>query len=132
MNGNKSYLQQRRQGWYVVVAVPKDVRPIIGQAKIVKSLHTRDLQIAQRLRHAEVTAIQASFDRARALAAGDATAKRLADRMTFEDRLADLNNLDEQVLPASGAVDDPDYDPGMTVADILSDILPDMAERGEG
>lgn len=132
MNGNKSYLQQRRQTWYVVVAVPKDVRPIIGRAKIVKSLHTRDLQIAQRLRYAEVASIQASFARARALAAGDAKAKRITDRMTFEDRLAVLNNLDEQVLPALGAVDDPDYDPGQTLAALLSDILPDMDPRGEG
>ena len=60
------YLVRRRQTWYLVIKVPVDVRDQIGVGdKIVQSLKTRDLTVAQRARWSLVTDWNARFEVAR-------------------------------------------------------------------
>lgn len=59
------YLQKRRQGWYVRVAVPLPLRPILRKQAIVKSLGTRDLREAQRRRWEARAEIERMFSAAR-------------------------------------------------------------------
>jgi len=52
------YLEQRRQGWYFTIDVPRPLRQHVGKKRMIKSLQTRDLKEAQRRRpdmYAEVT-----------------------------------------------------------------------------
>src|SRR5262245_24050535 len=44
------YLQKRRQTWYVRVAVPPSLIPVIGKSHIVRSLKTRDAAVARERR----------------------------------------------------------------------------------
>jgi predicted transcriptional regulator len=52
------YLQRRHQTWYVVVEVPRKHRAAVGKPRFVRSLHTRDLSEANRLKHAVVDQIK--------------------------------------------------------------------------
>lgn len=45
------WLQQRRQGWYCVQAIPRALRQAMGKNILIVSLHTRDLRVAQTRRH---------------------------------------------------------------------------------
>ncbi len=56
------YLVQRRQTWYVRVTVPPRLRKAVGNTHIVRTLKTRDLAEAQRLRHVAVAQIKAELD----------------------------------------------------------------------
>ena len=56
------YLVQRRQTWYVRVTVPPKLRKAVGNTHIVRTLKTRDLVEAQRLRHVAVAQIKAELD----------------------------------------------------------------------
>ena len=56
-----SYLQKRRQGWYVRVAVPQGLVPVIGKQHIVKSLQTRDVEVARKRRWLALAQIQGEF-----------------------------------------------------------------------
>jgi len=49
------YLQQRYRTWYVVVEVPKQLRAVVGRARLTRSLKTQSLQEANRLKHPIVT-----------------------------------------------------------------------------
>lgn len=55
------HLQRRHQTWYVVVEVPRDLRPFLGR-RLVRSLKTRDLKEARRLRHPVLAEFQAKID----------------------------------------------------------------------
>ena len=45
------YLQKRFQTWYVVVEVPKFLHKVVGKARLLKTLHTRDVNEANKLKH---------------------------------------------------------------------------------
>ncbi|WP_353859445.1 DUF6538 domain-containing protein [Azospirillum formosense] len=53
---------QRRQTWYVRVTVPPRLREAVGNTHVVRSLKTRDLAEAQRLRLVAVAQIKAELD----------------------------------------------------------------------
>jgi integrase len=53
-----SYLQKRRQGWYVRVAVPQGLVPVIRKRHIVRSLQTRDVEVARKRRWPALAQIQ--------------------------------------------------------------------------
>ena len=59
------YLKQRRQGWYFVLAVPRDVQEAYGMPRIVETLRTRDLTVAQRLRWERRAHFESVFERLR-------------------------------------------------------------------
>ena len=58
------HLQQRHQTWYVVVEVPRELRPYLGR-RFVRSLKTTDLREARQRRHAVVAEFQARMEAAR-------------------------------------------------------------------
>ncbi|WP_372618574.1 DUF6538 domain-containing protein [Falsiroseomonas sp.] len=41
------WLVQRRQGWYCVKDVPRPLQAVLGKKRLVKSLNTRSLALAQ-------------------------------------------------------------------------------------
>lgn len=51
----RRWLEQRRQGWYAVMDVPSDLRTRLGKGRMVKSLGTRDLGQARKLRHGVIS-----------------------------------------------------------------------------
>ena len=67
----KRYLRQRRQGWYVAVAVPTALRPLLGKKEIVRSLNTRSLEEANRRKWGAITKIKGDFEQLRGGAALD-------------------------------------------------------------
>ena len=93
---DQRYLKKRRQGWYFVMAVPlelrgkfpgKDGKPI---SKIVLSLGTRDLTLAQKKRWALVDQYTEAFRRA----AGDIALTRAEideqAKLIYQDTLVRL------------------------------------------
>jgi len=58
-----SYLLRRRQTWYSRVFVPRRLHDSYGRKEIVRSLHTRDLSVAQRRRWQHVQEAHADFER---------------------------------------------------------------------
>ena len=59
-----SYLKQRKQTWFVRVAVPRKYQAEVGKAEVVRSLGTRDKAEAQRRMYAAVATILAGFEQA--------------------------------------------------------------------
>ena len=49
---NKQHLIQRRQTWYVQLRVPKHLVPVVGRHLLCRSLKTRDIGEASKLKHA--------------------------------------------------------------------------------
>lgn len=47
-------LKLRNSTWYARLKVPRSLRTIVGKSEIVRSLHTRDLREANRLKHAQL------------------------------------------------------------------------------
>jgi len=68
MAASPSYLKKRKLGWYVQVAVPRELQPILGTSPILRSLRTRDEAEARKRRHEVVAAIFSEFRQAAAVA----------------------------------------------------------------
>lgn len=45
------WLELRRKGWYAVQDVPRPLRAALGKKRLIVSLNTRDLRVAQARRH---------------------------------------------------------------------------------
>lgn len=60
-----SYLKQYREGWYVRVRVPRELRSLVGTTEVKRTLKTRDKREAQRRKHAILAEIMKRFDLAR-------------------------------------------------------------------
>jgi hypothetical protein len=52
------YLQRRRQTWYIRVAVPPKLAPVVHKTHIVRSLKTRDVAVARERRWAALAEIK--------------------------------------------------------------------------
>ena len=59
------FLQKRRDGWYVQIVVPRDLRRALGSHSLIRSLRTRDFTVAQRRRWQYVEEAHEEFDRLR-------------------------------------------------------------------
>lgn len=59
------YLRKYREGWYVRVRVPRDLRAQLGVGEIKRTLKTRDKKEAQYRKHAVLAEIMATFDAAK-------------------------------------------------------------------
>ena len=55
------YIHPRRRGWYVRVAVPPSLVPVVGQTHIVRSLKTRDVKVARERRWQVLATIKAEI-----------------------------------------------------------------------
>jgi integrase len=62
---NTAYLKKRRQTWYVYVTVPPALQSIVGKQKLERTLKTRDLATANRLKHAVVAEFKSYLDSVR-------------------------------------------------------------------
>lgn len=65
MSTTDAYLQKRREGWYVVVEIPKGLRAALGHPRFVESLQTRDRSIANVRKWTRVAHFKDQIDRAR-------------------------------------------------------------------
>ena len=117
-NTRKAYLRRRGNAWFLRLAIPRKLRPILGRGDhIVESLHTSDLDTANERKHARITYWRAEFAKA-----GRANAK--ADAVPAYVKLAEEYR---QALLSIG----PDHgDPeDTTPADAVSRHITDTAER---
>lgn len=55
------YLHQRRRSWYIRLAVPPSLVPVVGQTHVVRSLKTTDVGTARDRRWPALAEIKASF-----------------------------------------------------------------------
>lgn len=67
MAASYTYLKQRKLGWYVQVAVPRQLQATLGKT-LTRSLRTRDEVEAQRRKHAVVAEFQSLIRQAAAIA----------------------------------------------------------------
>jgi hypothetical protein len=58
---DRRYLVRQRQGWYVRVKVPKELKAQVGKSEIVRTLQTRDLAVAQSRRWSVVSEVMREF-----------------------------------------------------------------------
>jgi len=84
------YLQRRHQGWYVVVEVPRHLRKAVGKRRLFRSLHTRDVNEANRLKHPHVAEFK-QFLHTIANAPDQAEAKVLAKALTYRKEFLAAN-----------------------------------------
>jgi integrase len=59
------YIQQRRQGYYAVLEIPKALRQHFGRPRFIKSLETRDLKLAERRTYVLIPQWKAAIERAK-------------------------------------------------------------------
>jgi integrase len=104
----------RHRTWFVRVAVPKALRPIVGAREIVRSLKTRDLREAARKKHAVLAQIADALthaERGKALepaspeyllqVAKDTRAALRAGEMSEQDAAANIDHATEAHLRAA-------------------------------
>lgn len=60
---DKTNLKQRHQTWYARLTVPPSLRAAVGKSEIVRSLKTRDLREANRLKHRVLADLQSELAR---------------------------------------------------------------------
>ena len=87
------WLEQRRQGWYVVLYVPAALHGSLGK-KLRKSLGTRDIRKAQRDRFAVLAELRTRIDGA-AKATSDPTDAALAEALNLRAVLQEERERDE-------------------------------------
>lgn len=68
MASSSTYLKQRKLGWYVQIAVPKDLQAILQCKTITRSLNTRDEVEAHKRKHGVIAEIQSTLRQATAVA----------------------------------------------------------------
>ncbi|MBZ9939210.1 tyrosine-type recombinase/integrase [Mesorhizobium sp. BR1-1-16] len=59
------YLTKRRQGYYVEIEIPPSLRETMGKKRLVKSLGTRELNVARAKRWETIAALKAQIEAAR-------------------------------------------------------------------
>lgn len=63
--GSYSYIEPRRRRWYFVLDVPKDCREVVGKRRIVRSLKTESVTVAERSKGALLDYWKTTFERIR-------------------------------------------------------------------
>lgn len=92
--GDRRYLTQpRRDGtWYVVVEVPRALQEAVGKKRLLRSLKTNDLSVAQTLRWKVVADLRAEID---------ATAAPKAQQDTRQALIAEALEVRQEIREAS-------------------------------
>jgi len=60
---NKRYLQRLSQSWYIRIKVPAGLQDNVGNTHIRRALHTRDLDVANRLKWSAILQVRKHFER---------------------------------------------------------------------
>ncbi|MCT4578263.1 tyrosine-type recombinase/integrase [Donghicola sp.] len=63
--GSYSYIEPRRRRWYFVLDVPKDCRKVVGKRRIVQSLKTESVTVAERSKGALLDYWKTTFEQIR-------------------------------------------------------------------
>lgn len=85
------YLKQLGRTWYVSVRVPRTLEKHVGNTHVRRSLKTRDLAEANRLKHAVVNEIKGTLDSLRTGHSGkDVSGFTFADAKAFRDEIRKL------------------------------------------
>lgn len=126
------YLKQRRQGWYFIIAVPRDLRRKLSKQKIEISLATRDLSQAQQDRWPKVVEHTEYFERLRN---GAPLTPALIDAQALQLYTATLARMEanarrgKRAWAESEAGDD--EDPEIRALDMVADELAEAIEEGD-
>lgn len=92
---DRRWLEQRSRGWYAVKDVPRPLRNVVGKKRLVASLHTRDLHVAQARRHAALV----QFERLFAAARKQRSASDIVEAgMTWRETFAAIDRGDEDTI----------------------------------
>lgn len=86
---NKRYLQRLGQSWYIRIKVPAGLQDKVGNTHIRRALHTRDLDVANRLKWSAILQVHKHFERLTTGASSELTLSK-----------------PEAVLPASASAPD--------------------------
>jgi integrase len=90
----KQYLKQLGRTWYVSIRVPRTLEKHVGNTHIRRSLKTRDLSEANRLKHSVVADIKATLEQLRVAHSedgpGHATGLTFADARVIREQLREL------------------------------------------
>lgn len=65
---DSTHLKRRHQTWYARLAVPPSLQAALGKSELVRSLKTRDLREANRVKHAVIAEMQRELSQAAAQA----------------------------------------------------------------
>ena len=63
----KRYLYKRHNVYWVRVRVPDSVRDIVGKCQLSKNLYTKDLAVANRIKHKVVIGMMETIEHAKGL-----------------------------------------------------------------
>ena len=85
---DKSHLKLRGRTYYVQVTVPPSLREFLQRSEIVRSLHTRDLHEAARIKYPVIAEIQQQIERARSRQALAGSASALIEAARAEREAA--------------------------------------------
>jgi integrase len=119
------YLHRRRRGWYIRVAVPPSLVPVVGQTHKVRSLKTRDVSVARERRWQALAAIKAELAEHRG---GTEIGHWLP--ASFDPIQAALEHRD-WLTSASDEPHDPNDPRSPSDRDIASSVIHDYAEEIE-
>ena len=125
------YLQKRRQTWYIRIAVPPRLIPVIGKNHIVRSLKTRDAAVARERRWEVLLEIRRWFQEQQEK--GGRFIRDWLPESRFDPVVEGLNYRDAWVS-ADDRVEDPDtrHTERQAVGLIISDIAEELeAKQGQ-
>ncbi|TLU71252.1 tyrosine-type recombinase/integrase [Lichenicoccus roseus] len=109
------FLVQRRQGWYVRIAVPPALRAAVGKQHLLRSLATRSLAVAKARRWKVVADLKALLEEARRGKDGDPVASEaLGWREALETAQQDDSGGDDE---------------GEDRADLIRSLMQDRSEQ---
>lgn len=92
------HLEKHGQLWRVSIGVPKDLQRILGKTRLKRSLGTRDLAVANRLKTAVIDQLQAELDQARG---------QIDQR--YSSVMVEASRLRQEFLQADLDSNDPDF-----------------------
>ena len=116
-NVRTAYLRRRGDAWFLRLAIPRKLRPILNRGEhVVESLHTSDLDTANERKHGRIAHWRAEFARAaRGKGRTDTTPAYIKAAEEFR-----------QALIRTGTATDPEI---VTEAEIIQSLAHDAADK---
>lgn len=129
------YKLKRRQGWYAVVDVPPRWRKAVGRVRLVKTLSTRDVHVAEARLKAALLKLHREIDAA--VKAHPDTDSLTAEAMAYREELARIRSGELVGWPKEGRSvlmedgTETELDAAQQAEEVLSDRLEDRARAVE-
>ena len=112
------WLEQRGQGWYAVQDVPRPLREALGRKRMIVSLQTRELRVAQARRHDALAEFSRRIAAVQARKPGDP----VLDAGMHWRRLLAADSSEEQRKAAGLEYDRIEYRHGRPAADAFAEV----------